>query len=111
MPLILRSRAAQPATTGLFDCVRKTARTEGVGALYKGLLPSLTSIIPYIGIGSVPLTTLIRAHGPRTTRVGSLVLALPARHIGGPPILGSCAVGPLLRSLDNTRTTHTRMRR
>jgi hypothetical protein len=36
---------------GLFDCLGKTWRTEGSGALYKGLLPSLSSIIPYIGIG------------------------------------------------------------
>jgi hypothetical protein len=36
---------------GLTDCLKQTARTEGTAALYKGLLPSLGSIIPYVGIG------------------------------------------------------------
>ena len=37
--------------TGLADCLKQTVVTEGVAALYKGLLPSLGSIIPYVGIG------------------------------------------------------------
>lgn len=36
---------------GLSDCLKQTVRTEGAAALYKGLIPSLGSIIPYVGIG------------------------------------------------------------
>lgn len=36
---------------GLTDCLKQTVRTEGTAALYKGLMPSLGSIIPYVGIG------------------------------------------------------------
>ena len=36
---------------GLYDCVRKTAKAEGAGGLYKGLGPSLISIAPYLAIG------------------------------------------------------------
>lgn len=36
---------------GLADCLKQTIEIEGIAALYKGLLPSLGSIIPYVGIG------------------------------------------------------------
>jgi hypothetical protein len=36
---------------GLWDCLRKTVSSEGAGGLYKGLVPSVSSIIPYVGIG------------------------------------------------------------
>ena len=36
---------------GLVDCLTKTARAEGAGGLFKGLGPSVASIIPYVGIG------------------------------------------------------------
>lgn len=32
---------------GVFDCLAKTVKTEGVFALYKGFLPHLARILPH----------------------------------------------------------------
>ena len=44
---------------GLMDCVKKTIKAEGAAGLYKGLAPSLGSIIPYVGIG---FTVYVQGH-------------------------------------------------
>lgn len=33
--------------TGVLDCLRKTVRTEGFFAIYKGFLPHLSRILPH----------------------------------------------------------------
>lgn len=33
--------------SGVFDCFRKTVRTEGFFAIYKGFLPHLSRILPH----------------------------------------------------------------
>lgn len=33
--------------TGVFDCLGKTIRTEGIFAIYKGFLPHLARILPH----------------------------------------------------------------
>jgi solute carrier family 25 phosphate transporter 23/24/25/41 len=33
--------------SGIFDCMRKIVKFEGVLALFKGLTPSLIGILPY----------------------------------------------------------------
>eukprot|EP00953_Heterococcus_sp_UTEX-ZZ885_P012816 7328-Heterococcus_DN1.PRE.1 len=35
---------------GVIDCLRRSAKEEGVGALYKALVPRLASVVPMIGI-------------------------------------------------------------
>ena len=35
---------------GVIDCLTRSAKEEGVGALYKALLPRLASVVPMIGI-------------------------------------------------------------
>jgi solute carrier family 25 protein 34/35 len=32
---------------GVFDCLAKTVRTEGIFAIYKGFLPHLARILPH----------------------------------------------------------------
>jgi solute carrier family 25 protein 34/35 len=32
---------------GVFDCLRKTVKTEGLLAIYKGFLPHLARILPH----------------------------------------------------------------
>lgn len=34
----------------MIDCVIKTARTEGVRGVYKGMVFSLAGIVPYLGL-------------------------------------------------------------
>ena len=47
----MAARESERKFLGLTDCLKQTVRTEGAAGLYKGLLPSLGSIIPYVGIG------------------------------------------------------------
>ena len=50
---VLKTRLALGKTgqySGMFDCARQIARTEGLRAFYRGLTPSLIGIIPYAGI-------------------------------------------------------------
>ena len=44
--------------TGLVDCLRKTASSEGIPGLYKGLTISLAGIIPYLAISLALYDTL-----------------------------------------------------
>ena len=39
--------------TGMVDAFRKTVRYEGVGALYKGLVPNFAKVVPSIAIAFV----------------------------------------------------------
>ena len=55
---------------GLYDCVRKTAKAEGVGGLYKGLGPSLISIAPYLAIGFTMFDELKIIFGTKRRRRG-----------------------------------------
>lgn len=36
--------------SGMFDCVKKILKKEGVKAFYKGYIPNILGIIPYAGI-------------------------------------------------------------
>jgi hypothetical protein len=36
--------------TGIVDCCRKTVKSEGMGALYKGITPTWWSGAPYVGL-------------------------------------------------------------
>ncbi|GJP41098.1 hypothetical protein CLOM_g767 [Closterium sp. NIES-68] len=45
--------AAAPQYTGMIDAFRKTVQTEGVKALYKGLVPNSVKVVPSIAIAFV----------------------------------------------------------
>eukprot|EP00731_Ephydatia_muelleri_P024676 Em0016g947a len=58
---VLKTRLALGKTgqySGMFDCARQIARTEGLRAFYRGLTPSLIGIIPYAGIDLTVYETL-----------------------------------------------------
>lgn len=48
----------QKMYNGLIDCVVKTARSHGVGGLYRGLGLGLLSIVPYLAVGMAGYDTL-----------------------------------------------------
>ena len=43
---------------GMMDATRKIIQHEGVGSLYKGLLPSVIGVIPYVGLNFAVYETL-----------------------------------------------------
>lgn len=43
---------------GIWDCMVKVARQEGVFALYRGLWPSILGVVPYVGIDFAAYETL-----------------------------------------------------
>ena len=36
--------------SGMFDCMNKIIKSEGMKGLYKGLIPTLYGVVPYAGI-------------------------------------------------------------
>ncbi|KAI3890075.1 hypothetical protein MKX03_021432 [Papaver bracteatum] len=49
---------ASPMYTGMIDAFRKTVRNEGLGALYKGLVPNLLKVVPSVAIAFVSYETV-----------------------------------------------------
>ena len=52
-----------PVYTGMVDCFAQTVRTEGVGALFKGLLPNYVKVVPSIAIAFVTYEQLKKFFG------------------------------------------------
>ncbi|GBG25586.1 Calcium-binding mitochondrial carrier protein SCaMC-1 [Hondaea fermentalgiana] len=65
---------------GIFHCLNRTVRYEGVRALYRGLGASLAGVAPYAGIDLMVFMTLkeswIRAHPHEVDGPGALTLLL-----------------------------------
>lgn len=51
---------------GVYDCLTKIVRNEGLAGLYKGLLPSIVKVVPYYGITFALLEGLYWAFGAKS---------------------------------------------
>ena len=56
--LITLCAATAGTYTGIYDCIATTVTREGVGALYRGIVPALIGIIPAAGIDLAVYNTL-----------------------------------------------------
>lgn len=80
---VVKQRLQLGYYTGMWDCVRSVARTEGLGAFYRSYMTTLTMNVPLHGV-LVPLNEAIKyAVGPRETYAGQLALSLGAGLIAG----------------------------
>jgi solute carrier family 25 phosphate transporter 23/24/25/41 len=68
--------------TGIWDCLSKTARLEGPLALYKGYLPSLLGVTPYVGLQFLTYEKLTKMWASRDGKI-SLTASLWAGAIAG----------------------------
>jgi solute carrier family 25 (mitochondrial phosphate transporter), member 23/24/25/41 len=62
--------------SGLADCMAKMVRYEGAGALYRGLAPSLSAIIPEAAITYGMFDLLKGAHARVTGQEAGVAAAL-----------------------------------
>ncbi len=56
--LTVQADGSAAAYTGLLHATRTIARVEGWGAFYKGWLPSVIGVVPYVGLNFAVYETL-----------------------------------------------------
>jgi solute carrier family 25 phosphate transporter 23/24/25/41 len=85
--LTVQADGTASAYTGLGHAVRTIAAKEGLGAFYKGWLPSVIGVVPYVGLNFAVYETLkaqaIAAAGVRDERDLAVATKLAAGAVAG----------------------------